>query len=220
MGRSADSGHSRRLITNSNQYGLTTGSYQAEYLELTPDGKLASGEEHLGRARLQARLELAIGRIEPFKALYDRYAGDRLPSMTVLRDVAIESGTAADNADECVQTFLANARDLGLARNMAGAERLLTFDHALLSELLGPPSVAVDAQEPRPPPGGRTGAFGFVGGATTPPDRPLSSRARPVLARRGGERGLGRRSGGTAPNPVCSRLWCAAGTSRRPGRAS
>ncbi|MGH3942362.1 MAG: hypothetical protein ACRDTG_27830 [Pseudonocardiaceae bacterium] len=30
-----------------------------------------------------------------------------------------------------MQTFLANARDLGLARNIAGAERLLTFEHVL-----------------------------------------------------------------------------------------
>ena len=38
MKKSPESGSSRQLITNSNKYGLTTGSYKAEHLELTPDG--------------------------------------------------------------------------------------------------------------------------------------------------------------------------------------
>src|ERR1700687_3458910 len=42
-----------------------------------------------------------------------------LPSSTV---------PAVDNANECVETFLANGRDLGLIRAYAGAERLLTFE--------------------------------------------------------------------------------------------
>ena len=52
-----------------------------------------------------------------------------------MRDFAIEQSLAAeDTADECVETFLANARDLGLLTNYAGAERLLTFE-ILLDEL-------------------------------------------------------------------------------------
>ncbi|HEX3852618.1 MAG TPA: hypothetical protein VHW01_16735, partial [Polyangiaceae bacterium] len=134
LNRSSDSGPSRQLVTNSAQYGLTTGGYSAEYLELTEDGKLASGDDSLGRARLAARLELAIGRIEPFNALYEQFKANRLPTLAVLRDFAVENGTAAENANECVETFLANARDLGLVRNYAGAERLLTFE-MLLEEL-------------------------------------------------------------------------------------
>lgn len=40
--RSPDSGPSRKLITSSVQYGLTTGGYSAEWLDLTPTGKIAS----------------------------------------------------------------------------------------------------------------------------------------------------------------------------------
>ena len=36
------------LITNSGKYGITKGSYVAEWLELTPDGKLASGSDRNG----------------------------------------------------------------------------------------------------------------------------------------------------------------------------
>ena len=40
--KSAESSSSRQAITNSGRYGLTTGSYQAEHLSLTPDGKVAT----------------------------------------------------------------------------------------------------------------------------------------------------------------------------------
>jgi hypothetical protein len=40
-----DSKESRTLITASGQYGLTKGSYKAEYLELTPTGAAATGED-------------------------------------------------------------------------------------------------------------------------------------------------------------------------------
>ena len=132
--RSPDSGPSRQLVTNSAQYGLTKGSYTAEYLELTEDGRLASGDSSLGRSRLAARLELAIARIAPFHAIYDQYKGNRLPALAVLRDFVVEHGCAPVVADECVQTFLANARDLGVARNFAGAERLLPFEMLLEEE--------------------------------------------------------------------------------------
>src|SRR6476469_9999329 len=35
LDKSPESGPSRQMITNSARYGLTTGSYKAEYLELT-----------------------------------------------------------------------------------------------------------------------------------------------------------------------------------------
>jgi hypothetical protein len=131
LGRSADSGTSRQLVTNSAQYGLTTGSYRAEYLELTPEGRVASADESVGKPRLAARLELAIARIPPCNALYEQYKGNRLPALAVLRDFAIEHGTSVENANECVETFLANGRHLGLIRAYAGAERLLTFEMRL-----------------------------------------------------------------------------------------
>jgi hypothetical protein len=127
--RSAESGTSRQLVTNSNQYGITKGSYTSEYLELTETGRLAAGDESLGRARYAARLDLAIAKVSPFNALYEQFKNNRLPATSVLRDYAIEQNLAAeDTADECIETFLANARDLKLLTNYAGAERLLTFE--------------------------------------------------------------------------------------------
>src|SRR5207302_5833826 len=58
--KSPDSGASRMLVTNSSRYGLTTGSYQAEHLELTPKGNLATNPEADPKEKLKARIELAI----------------------------------------------------------------------------------------------------------------------------------------------------------------
>src|SRR5947209_7211253 len=44
LNKEPDSVESRRLVTASGQYGLTRGGYQAEYLELTPEGNEATSE--------------------------------------------------------------------------------------------------------------------------------------------------------------------------------
>lgn len=45
LGKSPESGASRQLITNAGKYGLTTGSYKADQLELTPIGQIAVSDE-------------------------------------------------------------------------------------------------------------------------------------------------------------------------------
>jgi hypothetical protein len=42
LDQSPDSSATRRMIISSGQYGLTKGSYNAEYLELTTEGKQAN----------------------------------------------------------------------------------------------------------------------------------------------------------------------------------
>jgi hypothetical protein len=71
LGKSAESGPSRQLITNSNKYGLSRGSYTAEYLELTPEGVLATASDVAPREQLAARFKLAVEQIPAFKALYE-----------------------------------------------------------------------------------------------------------------------------------------------------
>jgi hypothetical protein len=55
MKKSPDSEASRQLVVNSNKYGLTKGNYSSEHLELTSDGKLATGVEVSPREKLKAR---------------------------------------------------------------------------------------------------------------------------------------------------------------------
>src|SRR5579859_4386965 len=131
MGRSAEGGTTRNLITASGQYGITTGSYRAEYLELTPDGSLATADGVSREDQSRARFRLAIESNEWFTHLYEQFKGNRLPDKTVMRDSLLEKNLAHEYVQECVDTFMVNAKFLGLLRTVAGAERLITLDFLL-----------------------------------------------------------------------------------------
>ena len=148
IGKSPDSGTSRQWITNASKYGLVTGSYVAEYLELTPDGFKATSSEVPPRERLTARFKLAIEQIEPFKQLYDVQKGSRLPATSVLEDLARENGIPSEDARECVETFIVNAKFLGVLRPIAGAERIIPLEQALDDLPRSPLGEAIDVELP------------------------------------------------------------------------
>lgn len=131
MGKSATSGPTRQMITNSNKYGITTGSYAAEYLELTPTGAIAVDPTVLERERRRACFALAVEAIPPFKLLYDHYKGKRLPEREIIKDVLRDSGSEIPDPDECVDTFIVNAKYLGLLRAIGGAETLVSIEQVL-----------------------------------------------------------------------------------------
>ncbi len=139
MGKSPDSGPSRQLIINSNKYGLTRGNYAAEHLELTQDGKLATGPEVPPSDKMRVRFKLAIERVPPFKALYEALKGNRLPATPVLEDLAREQGIPEGDAKECVEIFIVNAKFLGLLKPIAGAERIIPVEQ-VIEELPGRPA--------------------------------------------------------------------------------
>lgn len=128
LDKSPESGPSRMMITNSSRYGLTSGSYSAEWLELTAQGKVATSSDISDREQLRARFELAIAGIAPFKALYDRFKDHRVPTHAVMRDALAEEGHKDDELQECVETFIVNAKFLGLLRTIAGSERLFSIE--------------------------------------------------------------------------------------------
>jgi hypothetical protein len=129
--RSPDSSATRKLITSGNQYGLTSGGYKAELLSLTPTGAIASDPASPEAPRLKARFDLAIDNVAPFKSIYEKYVGNRLPTVEALRDAAREAQVPDEYLAECVETFLANARDLGFIRTIAGSEHLVSVEAAL-----------------------------------------------------------------------------------------
>jgi hypothetical protein len=148
--KSPDSGPSRQLVTNSARYGLTTGSYAAEHLELTPKGNVATNPEGDAREKLRARFDLAISSVPAFKALYDKFAGNKLPAKPVMHDVLREAEIPEADAAECADAFIVNAKYLGLLKTIAGAERLLKLDHAL-EELPSNGKLVEFSAIPRPP---------------------------------------------------------------------
>lgn len=149
MGRSESSGTTRTLITSSNQYGITTGGYSAQFMSLSDDGLNAVAEDVDPAVRFTARFRLAILNIGPFESIYERFKGGRLPDRSVLKDAAIDASISPDDAVECADTFLANAQEISLIRTMSGAERLLSFDFVIedLQQGRGD-SLQIDEQNP------------------------------------------------------------------------
>lgn len=131
LDKAPDSGASRQLITNSNKYGLTTGSYASETLELTEQGAIATSDESTPREKTRARVKLAIQDIEPFNVVYEKFVNNKLPSRAVLADAMKEANVTDAAVDEAVDTFLVNAQFVGLLQTLSGAERFVTVDHLL-----------------------------------------------------------------------------------------
>jgi hypothetical protein len=131
IGKSPDSGPSRMLVTNANKYGLIKGNYASETLELTQDGVRTVDPQIPARDQLRAKIKLSIEDIDIFAKLHERFVGRALPAKTALVDTAIEFGESKDAAQEAVETFILNARYVGLLAMLSGAERLVSKDAAV-----------------------------------------------------------------------------------------
>jgi hypothetical protein len=138
LDRSPESGLARQQITNSSRYAVTTGSYKAEFLELTELGMKATSADASARERLRARFELAINNIDVFRSLYDAFKDHKLPAQQVMRDHLIEAGAEPAEAQEAVELFIVNAKFIGLLRPVSGTERVLSIDHVLDELPAGP----------------------------------------------------------------------------------
>src|SRR6266481_1077822 len=60
MNKSPNSGATKMMITNSGKYGITIGSYAAEYPEPTEKGRIVVDNSKLPKERRQASFDLAI----------------------------------------------------------------------------------------------------------------------------------------------------------------
>jgi len=131
IGKAPESGASRMLITNANRYGLISGSYAADYLELTPDGHKAVDESTPARERARVRVRLAVEGVEPFNNLYEKLKGTKLPARAVLVDLLKQLSVPEEFVEEGVDTFIVNLRFVGLLQTLSGAERIVTVEHLL-----------------------------------------------------------------------------------------
>lgn len=131
LNKSPTSSAAQNLITNSAKYGLTIGSYVAEWIEPTEKGKVAGDPNANPQERLRTRFELAIEGVAPFRLLYDHYKGKKLPSHEVMKDVLSQSPLKITDFSECLDTFIVNCKFLGLLRPIAGVETLLAIEHIL-----------------------------------------------------------------------------------------
>jgi len=131
LGRSPESSTSRDAITNANKYGLLKGSFAAEQLELTQDGLSVVADDVSPREQAKAKVRLGIENVEPFRQLYEKLAGARLPVRSALVDGMKSLQISEDLAEEAVDIFIINLRFVGLLQVLSGAERIVTIDHLL-----------------------------------------------------------------------------------------
>lgn len=129
--KSPDSGPSRALITISSKYGLTTGGYQAEYIELTDLGAKATNPDLNSKEKYQAQFNICIGNNDYFKKLYEQYKDMKLPSTSVMVDSLMELGLSKEDSEQCINVFILNCKYLNILQVFAGAERILNFEHWL-----------------------------------------------------------------------------------------
>ena len=118
----------RDMITNSGKYGITSGSYNANELSLTPKGRLVVNPASNEKEKRQASFDLAIAEIEPFKKLYDKYAGKSMPSLEVMQDDL--GNIDVGDRRPCVDIFVGNANWVGLLKTIGGARHLLSIEDA------------------------------------------------------------------------------------------
>lgn len=142
--RSPESSKSRQRVTDSGRYGLTSGGYRAEHLNLTSDGAKVADPRTPPQQRKRLEFELAVSRIEPFNMLYERLKSKRLPAPDVLKDQL--DGIPERDREQCARVFTENARYLGLIREEAGADRIIGLEQALEELPAAPP-------RSEPPPG-------------------------------------------------------------------
>ena len=131
MNKSPGSGGTKMMITNSNKYGITSGGYSAEHLELTEKGRIVVNPARPERERRKAAFDLAIAGVAPFALLYDHYREKRLPDREVIKDVLRDSSIEVPDLDECVDTFIVNVKGLELLRTLGGAETLISIDQVI-----------------------------------------------------------------------------------------
>lgn len=131
MQKSPTSGPTKQLITNSGKYKITTGSYAADWIALTPTGTVATEPGVLSKRKLKAQFALAIEGVDPFAQLYTEYKSKKLPSQEVMKDFLRESGVEEELLQECVDTFVVNAKDLALIQTVGGSETLFPIESRL-----------------------------------------------------------------------------------------
>ena len=128
MGISPTSSKTRDLITSSARYGLTVGSYSASSLRVTDDGKAILNSQTHPAALLQTKFRIAIDQFSPFKAVYEKLSGNKLPDTTVIGDILVQAGVGEGDRGSAAKIFEANLRYVGLVKDVSGSDYVATLD--------------------------------------------------------------------------------------------
>ena len=131
MNKSQASSSTKMMITNSNKYGITKGSYNADFLELTDKGRVIVDNLSSPKDIKTAEFELAINTIPPFKLIYTQYKDKRIPEKEIIKDFLKDSNLSIPNLDECIDTFTVNIKEIGLLRTIGGSVTLTSIEQLI-----------------------------------------------------------------------------------------
>jgi predicted nucleotide-binding protein len=125
LGISPGSSDFRVLLSSSIKYGLTSGSFNSDRINLEPLGQ--SIVEPRSEEEAKAAMQKAAFNPETLRAIFDYYKGKKLPEQTFFENaVSREFGVPKEHASTCVQVFTANVEFLGLAKFLKSGKWLGT----------------------------------------------------------------------------------------------
>ncbi len=129
LGKSAESGSSRSLVTNSSAYGLTKGGYQADYLELTEKGKMliSINEE---RKKYEVAYDILFAN-DLFSGFIEYWKNKQLPSDEIAPDWFVRNfQLTASDAKAAWDVIKENIDDWKLTELLSGKQVILSKDIA------------------------------------------------------------------------------------------
>lgn len=111
----------RTLITSSAKFGLTTGSYSADKISLTPSGvrvvSPTSDEEY------RTALREALFNVSLFEKFFTKFDKNKVPREDLLRNTLVRDfGVPAEDTKACYEMLLKNAKELGITTTIKGVE--------------------------------------------------------------------------------------------------
>ena len=154
LGRSPDSGASRQLITDSGKYGLTSGGYTAEYIEITEAGSEILNSDLSAEILLAKKFESGIVKFEAFRQVFEKLMSQRVPAVDVLEDLFRQTGIQSPDQTAAANVFVENLRYLGLIREISGSERIISIEQRLeeLPEAAEDTPIEIKDADPLPQP--------------------------------------------------------------------
>jgi len=140
----------RYLLSSSNKYGLTKGSSQSEFIELTPLGKQIT-KPHSSQDKILG-LQEAAQKPTVFVKVYKRYRDAKLPSDEYFKNLLEdEFNVPRERIDECLSLLIENGRFAKIIQDVAGAPRIVFETAPPPPTEEAPPEEEVPPEEEAPP---------------------------------------------------------------------
>lgn len=130
LGKSADSGPSRTLVTASSAYGLTKGGYQADYLQLTDNGAAIVTADSQNKKYKKAFEILCSNDV--FSSFIDYWKNKVLPDDDIASDwLERNQQLSSQDAKAIWEVIKANIFDYNLTEQLSGKQVIIPIEAAV-----------------------------------------------------------------------------------------